>query len=135
MIAVTKKIEFSAAHWLSSPRLSPEENRRVYGKDHNPDRHGHNYVLEVTVKGEPDPRTGLLMNFRDLKKLLMEEVYDKADHRDLSGADFLKGAVPTAENLAVAFWGCLARKLPPGVALDTVRLYETETGWVTYRGD
>ena len=135
MIYITKAIKFSAAHWLSSPHLSPEENKRVYGKDHNPDRHGHNYVLEVTVKGKPDPRTGMVMNLVELKKILMEEIYNKVDHRDLTAdVDFLNNIIPTSENLAVTFWSLIGKKLPQNVELDTVRLFETDSGWVTFRG-
>lgn len=136
MITITKSIKFSAAHWLNSPDLSPEENKRIYGKDNNPDRHGHNYTVEATVKGKVDPKTGMVMNLNDLKKIMMEEIYEKVDHRDLTtDVDFLKNIVPTSENLAMAFWRQIEKKLPKNVALDNVKVYETETGWVTYTGD
>ncbi len=135
MIYITKSIKFSAAHWLSSPHLTPEENKRVYGKDYNPDRHGHNYVLEVTVKGEPDPKTGMVMNLVELKRVLIDEIFNKVDHRDLTAdVEFLKGIIPTSENLSVTFWKLIEKRLPSHVTLDSVRLFETDSGWVTYKG-
>jgi len=135
MISLTKKIRFCAAHWLNSPELSPEENKRIYGKDNNPDRHGHNYELEVTVEGEVNPKTGLVMNLVDLKKILIDEIYDKVDHRDLtSDVDFLQDVLPSSENLVIVFWSRIQNSLPGHVRLAKVRLYETDTGWVTYVG-
>ena len=135
MIYITKTIKFSSAHWLSSPHLSPEENKKTYGKDYNPDRHGHNYILEVTVKGEPDPRTGMVMNLVDLKKIMVEEIFNKVDHRDLTtDVEFLKDVIPTSENLSVKFWELIEKRLPSNVVLDSVRLFETDSGWVTFRG-
>jgi len=135
MISITKKIRFSAAHWLNNPELTAEENSKLFGKDNNPDRHGHNYVLEVTVKGKQDPASGMVMNLIDLKKILIEEIYNKVDHRDLTvDVDFLKDINPTSENLTLVFWDIIEKKLPSGVRLDAVRIYETDTGWVTYEG-
>ena len=136
MIYLTKKIRFSAAHWLNSPHLTPEENKSIYGKDNNPDRHGHNYELEVTVKGEVNPKTGLVMNLVELKKILVDEIYVKVDHKDLTqDVDFLKEILPTSENLACVFWKRIESRLPSHVLLDTVKLFETDTGWVTYTGE
>jgi len=135
MISITKAIKFSAAHWLNSPHLSPEENKKIYGKDNNPDRHGHNYVLEVTVSGGIDPKTGIVMNLVDLKKILIEEIYNQVDHRDLTtDVEFLKDVIPTSENLTVVFWDRIEKKIPANATLKTVRLYETDSGWVTYEG-
>ena len=134
MITITRSIKFSAAHWLNSPHLTPEENKKFYRKDNNPDRHGHNYVVEASVTGELDPKTGMVMNLVDLKKILIEEIYDKVDHRDLTtDVDFLKDIIPTSENLAIAFWNRIEKKLPQNISLDSVRVYETDSGWVTYR--
>lgn len=136
MITITKAINFSAAHWLNNPALSPEENRKIFGPDNDPARHGHNYRLEVTVAGEIDPHTQMVMNLIDLKQLLMTEIYDAVDHKDLTeDVDFLKGIIPTAENLVTVFWKRIEPKLPRGVKLEQIRLYETATGWVTCRAD
>jgi 6-pyruvoyltetrahydropterin/6-carboxytetrahydropterin synthase len=135
MISITKSIKFSAAHWLNSPHLTPEENQQTYGKDNNPDRHGHNYVLEATVTGKVNPQTGIVMNLVELKQILMEEVYDKVDHRDLSAdVPMLDGVIPTSENLTLVFWEKIKARLPENTALENVRLYETDSGWVTYSG-
>ena len=84
MIRVTRKVEFSAAHYYHNPSLSLEENRRVFGKCNNPHGHGHNYVLEVTVAGEPDPATGMVLDLKELKDILQREVVDRMDHRHLN---------------------------------------------------
>ena len=84
MIRITRKIEFSAAHLYHNPKLSPEENRRIFGKCNNPHGHGHNYVLEVTVAGEPDPTTGMVLDLKELKDILQREIMERMDHRFLN---------------------------------------------------
>ena len=123
MVYLTRKIEFSASHYYHSPELSPEENARVFGKSNNPHGHGHNYVLEVTVAGEPDPVTGMVLDLKELKEILQREVMDRVDHRFLNAeVPELKGTIPTTENLAAVIWNWLEPKITQG-KLHRVRLY------------
>ena len=125
MIRVTRKIEFSAAHFYHNPNFSEEENRRVFGKCANLKGHGHNYVLEVTVAGEPDPATGMVLDLKELKAILRREVGDRMDHRHLNHeVPELAGKIPTCENIAAAIWRLLEPKITKG-RLDRVRLYES----------
>lgn len=134
VIYLTRKIEFSAAHYYHNPRLSPEENRRLFGKCNNPRGHGHNYVLEVTVAGEPDPKTGMVLDLKELKQILQREVMDVFDHKFLNDeVPPLKGLIPTSENIAVALWKLLDAKIP-GARLHHLRLYETPDLFVDYYG-
>jgi len=126
MIRITRKVEFSAAHYYHNPQLSAEENRRVFGKCNNPHGHGHNYVLEVTIAGEPDPTTGMVLDLKELKDILQREVVDRMDHKHLNyEVPELKGKIPTSENLAALIWKLLDPKINNG-KLDRVRLYESE---------
>jgi len=125
MIRVTRKIEFSAAHFYHNPNFSEAENRRVFGKCANTHGHGHNYVLEVTVAGEPDPATGMVLDLKELKDILQREVGDRMDHRHLNfEVPELAGQIPTCENIAAAIWKLLEPKITRG-RLDRVRLYES----------
>ena len=125
MIRVTRKIEFSAAHFYDNPKLSAEENLRVFGKCNNPHGHGHNYVLEVTVAGEPDPATGMVLDLAELKAILQREVSDRMDHCHLNyEVPELAGQIPTCENVAALVWRLLEPKITRG-KLDRVRLYES----------
>ncbi|GAC1621678.1 MAG: 6-carboxytetrahydropterin synthase [Candidatus Acidiferrum sp.] len=125
MILLTRKIEFSASHLYHNPDLSPEENRRVFGKCNNPHGHGHNYTLEVTVAGEPDPVTGMVLDLKELKEILEREVMRRMDHRFLNyEVAELKGKIPTCENIAQVIWHLLESKIVKGT-LHRVRLYET----------
>lgn len=131
---VTRRMTFSAGHRLHSEALSAEENRRLYGKCDNPNGHGHNFVVEVTVSGEIDPLSGMVINLRDLKAVMAEVIEDGLDHKNLNlDVPAFKGVNPTAENIAVVLWGLLAARLPGG-ALHEVRLLETENNFVSYRG-
>lgn len=135
MVYVTRRVEFNAAHRLYSRDLSDEENRRIFGPCSNPAGHGHNYTLEVTVRGEPDPVTGMVLNLRDLKKLMIDLVVREVDHHHLDvDCDLLQGRVSTAENLAVAFWNRLKGRLDPA-ELHRVRVYETSNNFADYYGD
>lgn len=125
MVLLTRKIEFSASHRYHNPDLSPEENRRVFGKCNNPHGHGHNYTLEVTVAGEPDPLTGIVLDLKDLKEILEREVMQRMDHRFLNyEVPELAGQIPTCENIARVIWHLLDSKIRQG-KLYRVRLYET----------
>jgi 6-pyruvoyltetrahydropterin/6-carboxytetrahydropterin synthase len=137
MVLITRKAEFCASHYCASPQLSPAENEALYGKASSPSGHGHNYVLEVTVAGEPDPVHGMVMNLMDLKEILREEVVEAYDHRFLNHevAPFDR-IVPTAENIAKDIWRRLAPRIDAnGRRLRSVRLYETPDLYVDYSGE
>ena len=107
MVYLTRKIEFSAAHLYHNPAFSEEENRRVFGKCNNPNGHGHNYVLEVTVGGETDPETGMVLDLKELKEILEREIMERMDHRFLNyEVPELAGQIPTCENIAALIWSC-----------------------------
>ena len=134
MIYLTRRAEFSASHYYHSPELSPEENRRIFGKCNNPHGHGHNYVLEVTVEGEIDPRSGMVVDLKQLKEVLHREVVDVLDHRFLNEeVPAFRQTIPTTENLAVQMWRMLAPKLD-FCRLHRIRLYETPDLFVDYFG-
>ena len=125
MIFLTRKAEFSAAHFYWNEAWSPAENQRVFGKCANRNGHGHNYTLEVTVAGEPDPVTGMVLDLKDLKSILEQEITQRMDHRFLNYevAEF-KDQIPTCENIVRVIWNLLEPKIKQG-RLHKVRLYET----------
>src|SRR5262249_53335433 len=134
MIYLTRKAEFSASHYYHNPQLSEEENQRLFGKSGNPNGHGHNYTLEVTVKGEVNPVTGFVVDLKQLKETMNREVLDAMDHRFLNKEvpEFAK-LVPTTENLAIAIWKRLVSKLVHA-QLHRVRVYETPDLFVDFYG-
>lgn len=135
MVYLTRRTTFSAAHRLWSNQLSDEENFAIYDKCANPHGHGHNYTLEVTVQGTPDPRTGMLINLTDLKKIVNEQVIDWVDHKHLNhDVPWLEDSIPTAEILATKFWERLQHGFPEGMLYE-VKLYETENNIAVYRGE
>jgi 6-pyruvoyltetrahydropterin/6-carboxytetrahydropterin synthase len=124
MVTITRKIEFSASHLYHNPAFSAEENRRVFGKCNNPHGHGHNYTLEVTIAGDPDAKTGMVLDLVELKDLLEREVMARMDHRFLNyEVAELKGMIPTCENVSMVIWKLLEPKIRMG-KLHRVRLYE-----------
>jgi 6-pyruvoyltetrahydropterin/6-carboxytetrahydropterin synthase len=126
-VLVARRESFNAAHQLCDPGLSEEENQRLFGKCAN--LHGHNYVLEVVVAGEIDPATGYVMDLKSLSDLIARRVLADVDHRNLNtDVPWLKGRVPTAENLAQAIWERLRPELPGGL-LRSVRVWETDKNW------
>jgi len=132
---VTRRVHFNAAHRLHNPDNSDEWNQRTFGKCNSPNWHGHNYVLEVTLAGIPNPETGYVIDLSDLKQIVNERIVHKCDHANLNlDVDFLRGVLTSSENLAIAFWKELEEDLPSG-ALHCVRLYETERNFVEYRGE
>jgi 6-pyruvoyltetrahydropterin/6-carboxytetrahydropterin synthase len=134
MIYITRKLEFCASHRLFNPEYSDEKNAQVFGLCNNPNGHGHNYVMEVTVRGEVHPETGMVLDLKALKQLVNEEIILKVDHKNLNvDVPFLKGVIPTAENLAIRFWESLESKLEGG-ELYEIKLYESERNFVIYRG-
>jgi len=135
MVYLTRKAEFSASHFYHSDALSPAENQRLFGKCNNPLGHGHNYTLEVTVKGEVDPRSGFVVDLKDLKETMHREVLDAMDHRFLNKeVPEFQGAIPTTENLAIAIWQRLESKLRVA-RLHRVRVYETPDLFVDFYGE
>lgn len=135
MIYLTRRATFSAAHRLWSNQLSDEDNYSVYEKCATPNGHGHNYVLEVTVKGIPDSRTGMVMNLTELKRITNEQVINWVDHKHLNyDVPWLEGVIPTAELLVVAFWKRLERGFPADMLYE-VKLHETENNVACYRGE
>jgi 6-pyruvoyltetrahydropterin/6-carboxytetrahydropterin synthase len=131
---ITVKVYFEAAHRLHNPDKPEDWNRRVYGKCNNPHGHGHNYILEVSVDGEPDPDTGYLIDMKDLKDAIRRSVVNDVDHRHLNiEVPWLAGINPTSENLARVFHDRIEPELPDGVRLAAVTLHETERNSATYR--
>lgn len=135
MIYVTRRAEFSASHYYHNPKFSPDQNRRVFGKCSNPLGHGHNYTVEVTVGGPIDPATGMVLDLKDLKTLLEQEVVELMDHKFLNKeVPAFAEKNPTTENLAIEIWKLLAPKLVQG-KLHRIRLYETADLFVDYYGE
>ena len=133
-VSVTRRMSFTAAHRVHNPELSDAENRELFGKCNNPNWHGHNYVLEISVEGEVDPRTGYVIDLAEVKRIVQESIIDHVDHRNLNlEVDFMRGINPTTENLVVAIWRALEPRLRPR-RLARLRLRETENHWVEYSG-
>ena len=133
-VYVTREVHFNAAHRLHNPDKSAAWNRQTFGPCNNAKWHGHNYVLEVTVAGEPDPETGYVIDLGELKTVLEKRILADCDHRNLNEeVKWLRGLIPSAENLAIAFWNRIEKALPSG-RLHCVRLYETPRNFVDYYG-
>ncbi len=134
-VYITRRVRFEAAHRLHNPEKSDEWNRQVFGKCNSPNFHGHNYVLEVTLAGEPDPDTGYVFDLGKLKALLETHILSKCDHKNLNlDVDFLQNILPSTENLVIAFWKQLEPHIPAG-KLYRIRLYETENNYAEYYGE
>ncbi len=135
MIYVTRRVTFSAAHRLYNPNFSDEKNAEIFGLCNNILGHGHNYDLEVTVRGETHPETGMVIDLTRLKEIVTKEIVEKVDHKHLNyDVPFLKDVIPTAENLAMKFWEILADKIDAG-ELYEIKLYESRNNFVIYRGE
>ena len=135
MVYLTRRTTFSASHRLWSNQLSAEENIALYDKCANPNGHGHNYTLEVTVRGTPDPRTGMVLNLTDLKQAINQYIIDEVDNKHLNyDVPWLEGCIPTTEVLTIKFWERLERTLPKGLLYE-VKLHETENNIASYRGE
>ena len=135
LVRITRKAHFSAAHRLYRPEWSEERNAEVFGDCSNPNWHGHNYELVVTVEGAIDPETGFVMNLRELKDILEEKVVSDMDHRNLNmDVPWLSEVNPTTENLAVSIWNRISESLPSGANLASVIVNETPRNSVEYRG-
>lgn len=132
---VTARLDFSAAHRLVNPEHDADWNRQTYDKCYNPAGHGHNYIIHVSVKGAINPETGMVIDLKKLKDIMRARVIDRVDHKNLNeDVDFLRGIVPTAENLARCFWQQLAPAIDEGSLYEIV-LQETERNSVVYRGE
>ncbi len=135
MVYITRREVFSASHRIFNPDFSDEKNFEIYGKCSNPNGHGHNYILEVVVKGEIDPKTGYLIDLKQLKKIILQNIVNKLDHANLNvDVDFLRGKIPTSENIVISIWDELKDKLPAG-ELHSIKIYETENNYVEYKGE
>ena len=134
VVTVTRQLRFSAAHRVHNPDLSDAENARLFGKCNNPNWHGHNYTLEVSVSGEVDERTGYVIDLAELKRLVEREVVNHIVHRNLNvDVAFMQGVIPTSENIIVACWRILEPSIAPR-RLTRLRLWETENNYVEYDG-
>lgn len=135
VVRATRRVHFCAAHRLFRPDWTDEQNGEVFGACSNPNWHGHNYVLDVTVEGPIDPETGFVMDLKLLKSAMNSEVVDDVDHRNLNlEVPWLSGVLPSTENFAVAIWDRLADALPDHVRLHRIVLHETVNNAVEYLG-
>ena len=134
-VYITRKMQFNAAHRLHNAKKSDEWNVATFGKCNSPNWHGHNYILEITVAGEPNVDTGYVVDLGDLKKVVEDRVISKLDHSNLNlDVDFLEGVLPSTENLAIQIWKQIESHLPAGT-LHSVRLRETDNNSAEYRGE
>lgn len=135
LVYLTRKAEFSASHYYHNPEFTAEENQHIFGKCNNPHGHGHNYTLEVTVKGHIDQRSGFVVDLKQLKDVIQLEVLEAMDHRFLNKeVPEFASRIPTTENLAIAIWQRLAPKLKKA-ELHRVRVYETPDLFVDFYGE
>jgi 6-pyruvoyltetrahydropterin/6-carboxytetrahydropterin synthase len=137
MIYITRREHFNAAHKLHNPKWSDEQNIEVFGKCANPNWHGHNYNLFVTVKGKVNPDTGFSVNLKELSAIIRTQITDKLDHKNLNlDVDFMKGLMPSTENVAIAIWNELKSYVNAlGCQLHCIKLCETENNYVEYFGE
>ncbi len=140
MVYLSKQVHFSAAHKLYNPEWSKEKNEEVFGLCANENWHGHNFDLIVTIKGEPDPATGFVMNFKDLKKVIETCILEKVDHKNLNlDVPFMAGKITSCENLVKAFWEILFPEIAAvsgrRAFLHQLKLYETPTSYSEYYGE
>ena len=135
MVTVTRRLQFNAAHRVHNPALSPEDNIRLFGKCNNPNWHGHNYTLDVSVRGEISAETGYVLDLGALKRIVMERVVDKIDHMNLNlDVEFMRDVNPTSENIVVAIWRELESAITPG-KLTRLVMWETPNNYVEYTGE
>jgi len=136
MVYITRREHFNAAHRLFRPDFSEAENLSVFGKCSNPNWHGHNYILFVTVKGNVNPDTGFVINLKVLSNLIQQRIIDKLDHKNINlEVDFMKGRLASTENLAIAIWEELESGVrDTGGILHSVKVEETENNSVEYFG-
>jgi 6-pyruvoyltetrahydropterin/6-carboxytetrahydropterin synthase len=134
-VTVTRRLQFNAAHRVHNPALSDEENARLFGKCNNPNGHGHNYLLDVSVRGQIDPRSGYVIDLSVLKRIVEERVVSRIDHKHFNlDVEFMRGVNPTSENIVVALWRELEPSVRPGQLVRLV-LWETTNNYVEYTGE
>lgn len=134
IVYLTRRASFAAAHRLWSDHLSAEENHALFGPCAREHGHGHNYVIELTLRGGIDPKTGVVVNITEMRDAIQELILDQVDHRHLNiDSPLCRGVNPTVENLAVLFWNTLAPRF--GALMYELMLYETEKNWASYRGE
>lgn len=134
-VYITRKVHFNSAHRIYNPKWSDEKNFQIFGGCSNPNWHGHNYILEVTLVGYPDPETGYVYDLKKLKDLIEDKILQKVDHKNLNlDVDFMQGIIPTTENFAIQIWNQLEPHIKD-VQLFSVKLYETERNFVEYKGE
>lgn len=136
MIFITRRERFNAAHRLFREDFTDEENLATFGKCSNPNWHGHNYELFITIKGEVNPQTGFLVNLKTLSTIIKEKVIDKVDHKNINlDVSFMQGHFASTEMLAIAIWNELYKEVENlGAILHKVRLEESENNFVEYMG-
>jgi 6-pyruvoyltetrahydropterin/6-carboxytetrahydropterin synthase len=133
-VTITRRMTFNAAHRVHNPALSDAENTALFGKCNNPNWHGHNYTLDVSVIGPIDARTGYVIDLSRVKAIVQREIIDKVDHRNFNiEVDFMQGIIPTTENIVVAMWRALEPALAPA-RLIKLTLWETNNNYVEYDG-
>lgn len=136
MVYLTRSEHFNAAHRVSNPKWSKEENEAVFGKCANENWHGHNYELFVTIKGNPDPDTGFIFDAKKLSRLVREHIIEALDHKNLNlDVPFMNGKLCSTENLAIGIWEQLVPLLPGNVTLHCIKLQETHSIYVEYFGE
>jgi 6-pyruvoyltetrahydropterin/6-carboxytetrahydropterin synthase len=134
LVTITRLLHFNAAHRVHNPSLTEAENTALFGKCNNPNWHGHNYRLEVSVRGPIDARTGYVMDLGTLRDVVEREVIEKTDHRNFNiDVDYMQGIIPTTENIVVAMWQVIAPAVAPA-QLVRLRLWETDNNYVDYDG-
>jgi 6-pyruvoyltetrahydropterin/6-carboxytetrahydropterin synthase len=138
MVFISRKEHFNAAHKLFNPKWSKEKNEEIFGPCANENWHGHNFELIVTVKGDPDPETGFVVDLKKLSIIIKNEIIDKVDHRNLNmDVEFMQGKMASCEILIIEFWKILQpeiKKLSPTAELHSLKLYETPRNYVEYFG-
>ena len=137
MIYIKRRFHFCASHRVYNPELSNEENYKIYGKCSNPNGHGHNYVMDVTVAGEIDTATGFVMDLTHLKDIVEKNIISKVDHKNLNiDVDFMQGVLPSTENIAVKFWQQIEQEINKNNGrLYSVKIRETVNNSVEYKGE
>lgn len=139
MLYISRKEHFNAAHKLFNPAWTKEKNVEVFGPCANDNWHGHNFELIVTVRGNPDPQTGFVVDLKKLSTLIRKEITDKLDHKNINlDVDFMRGKMASCENLIVEIWKIMERNLPAITMqgkLHSIRLYETPRNYVEYFGE
>lgn len=134
LVTATRLVRFNAAHRVYNPAWSDERNQQIFGKCNNPNWHGHNYTLEITVEGAVDPDTGYVVDLGEVKRIAEEHVVRHVDHKNLNlDVPFMQGTIPTTENLVLACWRILAPAVAPA-RLVRLKLWETENHYVEYDG-